>query len=62
MISWWRKSKTKIKVLKKTSTNEISGDNPPLEQVVEACGLFKVEQDFIVGADGGMPEVFCHRA
>lgn len=56
------RSKLKIKVLKKMSTEELFGDKPPLGQIVEACTRFEVGQEFVVGEDGGMPEGFCHWA
>ena len=53
-------SKVKITVLKKLSTKQIFGDNPPLGQPIEeACDEFKVGQEFIVDEDGEMPEGFC---
>ena len=52
----------KITVLKKTDTKQIFGDNPPMGQAIEACGMFKEGQEFIVGEDGKMPEGFCHWA
>jgi uncharacterized repeat protein (TIGR04076 family) len=57
-----KKSKVKITILKKLSSRDIFGDNPPLGQATEACGQFDVGQEFIVGEDGGMPEGFCHWA
>ncbi len=56
------RSKVKITVLKRLNTKEIFGDSPPLGQAIEACDLFKVGQEFIVGEDGRMPEGFCHWA
>lgn len=56
------KSKLKIKVLKKMSTEEVFGANPPLGLTAEVCGQFQVGQEFVVGEDGGMPEGFCHWA
>ncbi|UCH32314.1 MAG: TIGR04076 family protein [Candidatus Bathyarchaeota archaeon] len=54
--------KLKITVLKKTDTNQIFGDNPPMGHAIEACSLFEEGQEFIVGENGGMPEGFCHWA
>ena len=56
------RSKLKITVLKKTDTKQIFGDKPPMGQAIDACSLFEVGQEFIVGEDGGMPEGFCHWA
>lgn len=56
-------NKVKITVLKKLSTKQIFGDNPPLGQPIEeACDELKVGQEFIVDEDGEMPEGFCHWA
>lgn len=55
-------SRVKITVLKKTDSKQIFGDNPPMGQAIEACTVFKEDQEFIVGEDGGMPEGFCHWA
>ena len=57
-----KKSKVKITVLKKLSSKDVFGDNPPTGRVKEACREFDVGQEFIVGEDGGMPEGFCHWA
>ena len=56
------RSKVKITVLKKLNTKQIFADSPPMGQSVEACDLFEVGQEFIVGEDGRMPEGFCHWA
>ncbi len=56
------KGKLKITVLKRTDTKQIFGDNPPMGQAIEACGMFREGQEFIVGENGGMPEGFCHWA
>jgi uncharacterized repeat protein (TIGR04076 family) len=56
------KSKVGITVLKKLSSEEIFGDNPPLGKNVKACPVFEVGQEFIVGEDGEMPKGFCHWA
>lgn len=56
------KRTVKITVLKKLSTREIFGDNPPFGESVAACGQFDVGQEFVVGDDGRMPEGFCHWA
>lgn len=56
------KSKVRITVLKKLSSKEIFGDNPPLGKDVKACPVFEIGQEFIVCEDGGMPEGFCHWA
>jgi len=56
------KGKVKITVLKKLSTKEIFGDNPPMGEALEACGQFDTGQEFVVGEDGRMPEGFCHWA
>ena len=57
-----RKSEVRITVLKKLSSREIFGDNPPLGRNVKACPVYEVGQEFIVGEDGDMPEGFCHWA
>ena len=57
-----KKSRVKMTILKKLSSRDIFGDNPPTGQVTEACRQFDVGQEFIVGEDGGMPEGFCHWA
>ena len=54
--------KVRIVVLKKLSSKEIFGDSPPLGKDVKACPVFEVDQEFIVGEDGEMPEGFCHWA
>jgi uncharacterized repeat protein (TIGR04076 family) len=56
------RSKLKITVLKKLDSKQIFGDNPPLGKTVEACPVFEVDQEFIVGEDGEMPKGFCHWA
>jgi len=56
------KIQVKITVLKKLSTKEIFGDNPPLGESMVACRQFDTGQQFVVGEDGGMPEGFCHWA
>lgn len=56
------KSEVRITVLKKLNSKEIFGDNPPLGEDVRACPVFEVDQEFIVGKDGEMPEGFCHWA
>jgi uncharacterized repeat protein (TIGR04076 family) len=56
------KDKIKITVLKKTTSKQIFGDNPPLGQAIDACRRFKEGQEFIVGEDGGMPKGFCSGA
>ncbi len=56
------KSKVKITVLRKLSSKEIFGNNPPLGKNVNPCPVFEVGQKFIVGEDGEMPEGFCHWA
>jgi len=56
------KSKVRITVLKKLSSKEIFGENPPLGENVNACPVFEVGQEFMVSEDGGMPEGFCHWA
>lgn len=53
------KSKVKIKVVKKLNTRELFGDSSPLGETVEACDLYEVGQEFVVGEDGRMPEGFC---
>ena len=55
-------SRVKIKVLKKTDSKQIFGDNPPLGHVIEACSMYKEGQEFIVDENGDMPEGFCHWA
>jgi len=57
-----KKSRVKMTILKKLSSRDIFGDNPPTGQATEACRQFDVGQEFIVGEDGGMPEGFCHWA
>ncbi|MGD8506527.1 MAG: TIGR04076 family protein [Candidatus Bathyarchaeota archaeon] len=57
-----KRGRVKITVLKKLSTKEIFGDNPPFGESSEACRQFDVGQEFIVSEDGGMPEGFCHWA
>lgn len=52
-------NKVKIVVLKKLTSRDIFGDTPPMGEAREACDLFKVGQEFIVGEDGRMPEGFC---
>lgn len=54
--------RVKITVLKKLSSKEIFGDDPPFRENVAACRQFDVGQEFVVGEDGGMPEGFCHWA
>jgi uncharacterized repeat protein (TIGR04076 family) len=54
--------KLKITVLKRTDTKQIFGDDPPMGQAIEACGVFKEGQEFIVDENGAMPEGFCHWA
>ncbi len=56
------KGKVKITVLKKLSTKEIFGDNPPMGKAKGACVEFDTGQEFVVGEDGNMPEGFCHWA
>ena len=56
------KSKVRIKVLKKLSSEEIFGDKPPLGNNVKACPVFEVGQEFTVAEDGEMPKGFCHWA
>ncbi len=56
------KSKVRIKVLRKLDSQEIFGDDPPLGENVKACPMYEVDQEFIVGEDGEMPEGFCHWA
>jgi uncharacterized repeat protein (TIGR04076 family) len=57
-----KKSKVKITVLRKLNSTEIFGGDPPLGRSVNACPVFEVEQEFIVGKDGEMPKGFCHWA
>jgi len=40
------KGKLKIKVLKKMSTEEVFGANPPLGRAAEVCGQFQVARAF----------------
>jgi uncharacterized repeat protein (TIGR04076 family) len=56
------KSKVRIEVLKKLDSQELFGDKPPLGVNVQACPMFDIGQEFIVGEDGEMPEGFCHWA
>lgn len=53
------RSKVKITVLKALNSQEVFGDKPPMGEAREACTLFKVGQEFVVGEDGRMPEGFC---
>ncbi len=57
-----RKSEVRITVLKKLSSNQIFGDDPPLGKNVKACPVYEVGQEFIVREDGEMPQGFCHWA
>lgn len=54
--------RVKITILKKLSTQEIFGDNPPTGESSAACNQFEEGQEFVVGEDGGMPDGFCHWA
>jgi len=56
------RSKVKITILKKLSTEEIFGDDPPFGETLKPCGQFEIDQEFVVGEDGRMPEGFCHWA
>lgn len=52
--------KVKITVLKKLKPKEIFGDElPAATDIKDACSVFNVGQQFIVGEDGRTPEGFC---
>jgi uncharacterized repeat protein (TIGR04076 family) len=55
-------NKVRITVLKKMSSTDIFGDGPPLGKMVQACPVFEVGEEHIVGEGGEMPKEFCHWA
>ncbi len=56
------RGRVKITILKKLSTQEIFGGNPPTGESSAACSQFEVGQEYVVGEDGEMPDGFCHWA
>ena len=55
-------SEVKITVLKKLSSQQIFGDDPPLGKGANPCPVLKVGKEFVVREDGEMPKDFCHWA
>jgi uncharacterized repeat protein (TIGR04076 family) len=54
------RSKVKITVLKKFKPTEVFGDDLLAEtNIKEACAVFNVGQEFIIGEDAKVPEGFC---
>lgn len=53
------RNSVKHKSSEEVNTMELFSDSRPLETVVEACDLFEVAQEFVVGEDGRMQEGFC---
>ncbi|MCJ7572473.1 MAG: TIGR04076 family protein [Candidatus Thermoplasmatota archaeon] len=55
-------SKVKITVIKKVSTKDLWGDNPPchlIEDWTDDCTALNVGDEFIVPEDGSCPDGFC---
>jgi uncharacterized repeat protein (TIGR04076 family) len=54
------RSKVRITVVKKMSTSELFGDNPPLHATFEtSCPLCQVGDEYVVLEDGSCPPDFC---
>ena len=55
--------KIKITVLRRFAPSEVFRASPVTPVgTLEACGLFRDGQEFVVGMDGRMPEGFCTSA
>lgn len=63
VVEMAERHRVKISVLKRFSPSEVFEKSPvtPVNPL-EACGLFKGGQEFVVGEDGRMPEGFCSSA